>query len=175
MEELRRAAEEFLAQERIAVAGVSRDPKQAANAIYRKLRQAGYQVVPVNPSADVVEGDTCYPSVGALPERPSGVVIATHPDVAIDVARDCVEAGVPRVWMHRSFGTGSVSDEAAVLCREAGVAMLDGGCPMMFLEPVDVAHRCIRWVLNATGKLPDGSAYPAQAGAGGGGTGGVMD
>ncbi len=168
MEEMRTAAEEFLAQERIAVAGVSRDPKQAANAIYRKLRQAGYQVVPVNPSAAEVEGDVCYPSVAAMPERPDGVVIATHPAVAVEVARECIEAGVPRVWMHRSFGTGSVSEEAAVLCREAGVAVLDGGCPMMFLEPVDVAHRCIRWVLNATGKLPDGRAYQAPADAAGG-------
>ncbi len=168
MEELRRAAEEFLAQERIAVAGVSRDPKQAANAIYRKLRQSGYQVVAVNPIAEEVEGDVCYPSVAAVPERPQGVVIATHPDVAADVARECIEAGVPRVWMHRSFGTGSVSAEAAVLCREAGVAVLDGGCPMMFLEPVDVAHRCIRWVLNATGGLPDGRAYAVPAAAGGG-------
>lgn len=77
------------------------------------------------------------------------------------MARDCVEAGVPRVWMHRSFGIGSVSDEATEICRDAGIAVLDGGCPLMFLEPVDVAHKCIRWVLGVTGKLPDGGGYRA--------------
>ncbi len=91
------------------------------------------------------------------------MLIATHPSAAPDVARECVAAGVPRVWMHRSFGEGSRSDEATAVCREAGIAVLDGGCPMMFLEPVDVAHRCFRWILGATGKLPDGSTYqPSQ-------------
>lgn len=159
MQNIREAAEEFLAQKRVAVAGVSRDEKQTANAIYRHLRKHGYEVVPVNPNADEVEGDRCWPSVAAIPERPDGVLIVTPPDAAAAVARDCVDAGVPRVWMHRSFGTGSVSDEATTICRDAGIAVLDGGCPMMFLEPVDVAHRCFRWILGKTGKLPDGQDY----------------
>jgi hypothetical protein len=159
MQDLREAADEFLAQKRIAVAGVSRDEKQTANAIYRHLRKHGYGVIPVNPNADEVEGDRCWPSVAAIPERPDGVLIVTHPEAAAAVARDCVDAGVPRVWMHRSFGTGSVSDEATTICRDAGIAVLDGGCPMMFLEPVDVAHRCFRWILGKTGKLPDGQDY----------------
>lgn len=160
MESMRAAAEDFLAQRRIAVAGVSRDSAQTANAIYRKLREAGYDVVAVNPNATEVEGDACYPGVAAIPDRPDGVLIVTPPEAAPDVARDCVAAGVPRVWMHRSFGAGSASDEATALCREAGVAVLDGGCPMMFLEPVDVFHKCFRWFLGARGKLPDGSSYP---------------
>ena len=159
MQDMREAAGEFLAQKRIAVAGVSRDEKQAANAIYRRLRKEGYEVVPVNPKAEEVEGDRCWPSVAAIPERPDAVLIATHPDAAAAVARDCVDAGVPRVWMHRSFGTGSVSDDATAICRDAGIAVLDGGCPMMFLEPVDVAHRCFRWILGKTGRLPDGTDY----------------
>jgi predicted CoA-binding protein len=159
MDTIREAAAEFLAQRRIAVAGVSREKGQAANGIYRRLRDAGYRVYPVNPSAGEVEGDRCYPSIAALPERPDGVLIATHPDVAPDVARQCVEARVPRVWMHRSFGTGSVSDEATEVCRSAGIAVLDGGCPLMFLEPVDIGHRCFRWILGATGRLPGGEAY----------------
>lgn len=159
MDDLKSAAEEFLSRKRIAVAGVSRDGQQPANANYRRLRAAGYDVVPVNPSADEVEGDPCYPSVTALPERPDGVLIFTHPEAAVEVARDCVEAGVPRVWMHRSFGEGSVSEEATSICRDAGIAVLDGACPLMFLEPVDLAHRCFRWIFTRTGKLPDGAAY----------------
>lgn len=159
MEDTRRAALEFLAQKRIAVAGVSREPSQTANAIYRRLRDNGYEVLPVNPSADEVEGDTCYPSVSAIPGTPEAVLIVTPPEAAAGVARDCVEAGVPRVWMHRSFGTGSVSDEATEICRRAGIAVLDGGCPLMFLEPVDMAHRCMRWILGKTGKLPTGTDY----------------
>lgn len=159
MENMRAAAGEFLGQRRIAVAGVSREEGQAANAIYRRLREAGFTVYAVNPRAEEVEGDRCYPSVAELPEPVEGVLIVTHPDVAPAVARDCARAGVRRVWLHRSFGAGSVSNEAVEICRNAGIAVLDGGCPLMFLEPVDVGHKCIRWILGLTGKLPTGADY----------------
>jgi uncharacterized protein len=68
--------------------------------------------------------------------------------------RDCVAAGVQRIWLHRSFGTGSVSDEAVALAEREGLRVIAGACPMMFLQPVDLPHRCMKWVLGATGKLP---------------------
>jgi uncharacterized protein len=151
---LRDAAAGFLASGRLAVAGVARDGGNPANLIYRRLRSDGYAVVPVNPSAEAVEGDPCYPSVAAIPGGVAGVVIATHPDMAAAVVTDCVEAGVSRVWLHRSFGGGSVSEEAVELCRCHGIEVIPGACPMMFLEPVDPAHRCMRWLLGALGKLP---------------------
>lgn len=164
MENIRAAAQEFLAQRRIAVAGVSREEGQAANAIYRRLRDAGYTVYAVNPRAGEVEGDPCYPSVAELPDPADGVLVVTHPDAAPAVARDCVRAGVRRVWLHRSFGAGSASAEAVEVCRDAGISVLDGGCPLMFLEPVDVGHKCIRWLLGVTGRLPTGEDYVSVSG-----------
>ena len=154
MRVLREAVMEFLAQKRIAVAGVSRDRNQAANAIYRKLRGAGYEVFAVNPGAKEVEGDACYLDLQSIPGGVDGVVIATHPAASGDVVRECARLGVPRAWMHRSFGQGSVSQEAVRFGRENGVAIIDGGCPLMFCPPVDFAHRCMRWVLGWTGSLP---------------------
>ncbi len=155
MATLKEAVDDFLAQKRIAVAGVSRDGgAEAANLVYKKLRGAGYEVFPVNPNAEDVEGDPCYPSVKDIPGGVDGVVLATHPKFAEGIVRDCAEAGVTRVWMHRSFGEGSVSEEAAVFCHENGITVIAGGCPMMFCEPVDIAHKCMRWVLNLTGGLP---------------------
>ncbi len=145
---------DFLAQKRIAVAGVSRSGEAAANAIYKKLRDAGYQVFPVNPNASEIEGDRCYANVSSIPGSVDGVVIATSPQVTEQIVRECAEAGVPRVWMHRSFGEGSVSSEAADFCRNHNITVIPGGCPMMFCEPVDFGHKCIRWVLNLTGGLP---------------------
>jgi predicted CoA-binding protein len=147
------AVEEFLAQKRIAVAGVSRDGADASNAIYKKLKNHGYEVFPVNPNAGEVEGDTCYPNVQAISGGVDGVVIATHPKVAGQIVRDCTEAGVSRVWMHRSFGQGSVSEEAVEYCRQHDITVIPGGCPMMFCEP-DIAHKCMRWFLGVTGGLP---------------------
>ena len=145
---------DFLAQKRIAVAGVSRSEKEAANLIYRKLRDAGYEVFAVNPKAEQVEGDPCFPDLKSIPGKVDGVVISTPPDVAEEIAKECAEVGVSRVWMHRSFGTGSVSEAATKYCEEKGIAVIPGGCPMMFCEPVDFGHKCMRWVLRLTGGLP---------------------
>lgn len=148
------AITEFLAQKRIAVAGVSRTKTEAANAILRKLRDSGYEVFAVNPRATELEGVTCYPDLASLPEGVDAVVVATHPKVAPTVVRECADLGIRHVWMHRSFGAGSVSDEAVTFCREHGISVIPGGCPMMFCAPVDVGHRCMRWFLRMTGGLP---------------------
>lgn len=146
--------EAFLQSSCIAVAGVSRERAQPANAIFRRLREAGHRVFPINPGRGSVEGEPCYPDVASLPQRPDGVVFAAPPSAALEVVRQCAEAGVARVWFHRSFGAGSVSDAAVRECRERGVESIVGGCPMMFCEPVDVAHRCMRWWLQRTGAVP---------------------
>ncbi len=150
------AIEDFLEQKRIAVTGVSREASDAAaNLIYRKLRSSGYEVYAVNPNAESVEGDPAYPNLASIPGAPvDGVVIASHPDVAPGSVGECVGLGITRVWMHRSFGRGSVSKPAVELCRENGIRVIDGGCPMMFCPPVDLGHRCIRWVLARTGGIP---------------------
>ena len=154
MSTLKETVDDFLAQERIAVAGVSRDSGQAANLIYRKFREAGYQVFPINPNAEEVEGDACYADINAIPEEVDGVVIATQPQVTDQIVRECAAAGISRIWMHRSFGQGSVSSEAVDYCRENNITVIPGGCPMMFCEPVDFGHKCMRWILNLTGGLP---------------------
>ena len=154
MATMQEAVETFLAQRRIAVAGVSRSKNEAANVIYRKLRASGYEVFPVNPNAETVEGDECYPDLKSIPGGVDGAVIATHPAVTEEVVRECAELDVPRVWMHRSFGQGSVSEDAVDYCRERGIEVIAGGCPMMYCGRVDFAHKCMRWVLSVTGGLP---------------------
>jgi len=144
----------FLQGRRFAVAGVSRQSAQAANAVFRKLKDAGFEVYPVNPNATTVEGQPCYRSIGDVPGPLDGVVIATAPAAAADVVRQCADAHVPRVWFHRSFGDGSVSDEAVRECEARGITPIVGGCPLMFCEPVDVAHRCMRWWLQRQGRVP---------------------
>ena len=154
MPTLIKAVDDFLAQKRIAVAGVSRSADQAANLVYRGLRKAGYEVFAVNPNADEVEGDACYPDLKSIPGGVDAVVIATAPDAADAVAHACAEQGVTRVWMHRSFGKGSVSEDATDFCRANGIEAIAGGCPMMFLPGADFGHRCMRWLLGLTGGLP---------------------
>lgn len=144
----------FLSQKRIAVVGVSRNPREAANVIFRKLEGAKYDVVPVNPRADQAEGRPCYPDLAAVPEGVDAVVIATPPAAAQTLVEQCAGLGIRWVWMHRSFGQGSVSEAAVEWCRAHDINVIAGACPMMFCEPVDIGHRCMRWLLGVTGGLP---------------------
>jgi predicted CoA-binding protein len=145
---------EFLRGRRIAVAGVSRAPAMAANAIYRKLRDAGHETFPVNPNAVEVEGVRCYPDLAAIPGTIDGVVVATRPEVSIELVRQCSELGIRRVWFHRSFGQGSVSQAAIRECAARNVQSIVGGCPLMYCAPVDVGHRCMRWWLRLQRRVP---------------------
>lgn len=155
MATLKEAADDFLAQRRIAVAGVSRtDSGHGANVVYAGLRKAGYEVFAVNPNADDVAGDPCYHDLASIPGGVEAVVVGTAAADSAQVVSQCAEQGVPRVWLHRSFGGGSVSDEATAIGKEKGLRVIAGGCPMMFLPKADIGHRCMRWVLNLTGSLP---------------------
>ena len=149
------AIDDFLGQRRIAVAGVSRTPEaHGGNIIYKRLRERGYEVFPVNPNAETVEGDRCYHDVRSIPGGVDAVVIATRPEVAESVARECKDLGITRVWMHRSFGGGSVSAEAHEYCRANGIASIAGGCPLMYGPTSDGGHRVMRWFAGLMGKLP---------------------
>jgi uncharacterized protein len=145
---------DFLSGKRIAVAGVSRGGKEAANAIFRKLRDSGYEAFPVNPAAQEVEGVRCFPNLISIPGSVDGVVIATHPKVSIELVRQCLACGIRRVWFHRSFGQGSVSEEAVREGQAQGLKCIVGGCPLMYCEPVDGAHRCFRWWLRWRRRVP---------------------
>lgn len=143
----REIIDRFLAQRHIAVVGVSRDPKQFANAVYRQLRTDGRSVYPVNATAGgaPLEGDPSFERLAEVPHPLDGVVVMVAADRAADVVREAIDAGVPRVWLHKGVGRGSVSDEAVALCREHGIEVVDGACPMMFDEPVAAVHRVHRF------------------------------
>ena len=144
----------FLRGRRFAVAGVSRQRGRAANAVFGKLKRGGYEVFPIKPHATQVEGATCYADVGAVPGPLDGVVIATSPDVAVRIVQQCRDHGVRRVWFHRSFGEGSVSEEAVRACAAHRIDCIVGGCPLMFCEAVDLGHRCVKWWLQLQGRVP---------------------
>ena len=149
------AAAGFLKHKRIAVTGVSRHgTSHGANVVYQRLRRRGYQVFAVNPNAKEVEGDIAFPNLRSIPGGVDAVVIGTRPAVAEATMRECAELGIEHVWMHRSVDKGSVSDAATAFGRQHGIAVIDGGCPLMFAPVGDPAHKCMKLVLTLTGKVP---------------------
>ena len=142
----KQAVSEFLAQHRIAVTGVSRAPKDhGANVVFKRLRERGYEVFPINPNSDEVEGDPAFHDLKSVPGGVDGVVIATSPAHAEETMRECVDLGIDRVWMHRGPGAGSVSAEATRYGREHGVTVIDGGCPCMFDPTGDTGHKIMHF------------------------------
>ena len=153
MQSIAEAASGFLANRRVAVTGVSRTPENhGSNAVYRRLRERGYQVYAVNPNAQRVEGDQAYPDLKSIPGGVDAVVIATRPEVAEGTMREAAELGIRHVWMHRGVGPGSVSAAATAFGRQHGITVIDGGCPLMFGPTADLGHKVIRFVY--AGNIP---------------------
>jgi predicted CoA-binding protein len=150
MATMKEAASTFLANQRIAVTGVSRKPKDhGANTVFKRLRDRGYDVFAVNPNTDAVEGAHSYHDLKSIPGGVDAVVIATAPDRAEGTMRDCVELGIHHVWMHRGPGAGSVSAAATQYGREHGITVIDGGCPLMFDPAADLGHKVMRVFLSS--------------------------
>ena len=155
MQTIKEAAAQFLAHKRIAVTGVSRSPQNhGSNVVYQRLKERGYEVFPVNPNTDEVGGDKSFPSLRSIPGSVEAVVIGTRPERALDTMRECEELGIKQVWMHRAFGAGSVSQEAAEFGRQHGLTVIDGGCPLMFDPVSDPGHKMMKWAFTMNGHVP---------------------
>ncbi|HSQ18040.1 MAG TPA: CoA-binding protein [Anaerolineales bacterium] len=150
--------QDFLAQKRIAVVGVSDKRETGCNLSYRKFKAEGYTVSAVNPRISTFDGDPCYPDLKSIPEKPEAVFILTIPKVSELIVRQCVELGIKHVWMHCMLGTRpglaasmtSVSPEAVRLCQENDIAIIPGACPNQYLK-ADFGHAIMRMMFRTLG------------------------
>lgn len=154
------AIEEFLACKRVAIVGVSRRDGDFSLTMFQELSRRGYDVVPVNPYAPEVLGHHCFARVQDIQPPVEAALLMTSPEVTETVVRDCANAGIRRVWMHRAGGQGSVSAEAVRFCREQGIHVIPGQCPLMFLPQTGAVHRFHGFIRKVTGR------YPTRAGGG---------
>lgn len=145
--------DDFLAQKRIAISGLSRSKDSGAGAIYLKLRDHGYKVFALHPEAEALHGDTCYRSLSAIPGGVDAVFIMNSPDISEQIVDEAIKQKIKHIWMHNNtMMPSSVSDAAVQRCREAGINVIEVGCPMMFLTP-DFFHKCMRWIVRAKGQM----------------------
>lgn len=150
----RAAIDDFLAQHRLAFIGLSREPKAFSTSVYLELRKHGYELFPVNAQADRIEGDVCYHRVEDLPDDLDGAIVMVAANRSAAVVKACIDKGIERIWLHKGVGPSSVSDDAVRLCKEHGIEVVDGACPLMFTEPAAWFHRAHRLELKLTGRLP---------------------
>lgn len=146
-------ARQFLTGGLIAVIGASDDPHNFGRTVCEALRDHGRQVVAVHPAAETVAGVPCYRSIRAVPERVATAIIMVPRALACTVVADALASGVERIWLFKGAGPGSDSVDAVQLYHEAGVKMIAGACPLMFLEPVRGVHRVHSWLRRLSGAV----------------------
>lgn len=146
--------EEFLAQKRIAVVGISREPKHFSVTLFEELCRRGYDVVPVNPNAPQVLGRRCFGRVQDIQPRVDAALLMTSPEVTDAIVKDCAEAGIRRVWMYRAGGKGAVSRRAVEFCRQNGIEVVPGQCPFMFWRDAETGHLLHGFIRKITGRYP---------------------
>jgi len=145
--------EDFLALKRIAVVGVSRNPKHFNRVIFEEFRQRRYDAVPVNRNATEIDGLPCFPTVKAIQPPVEGVMIMSR-DEAEQTIADCAEAGVKHVWLYGGMAPGAATKDAKALCDEKGIDHVDGLCPYMFLAESGAMHAPHRFWKKLTGSFP---------------------
>jgi len=150
--------EDFLAQKRIAIVGVSRDPASDSAKLFEELCRRGYDALPVNPNMAEFQGRRCFPRVQDIQAPVDGVLIMTTPDVTEAIVNDCAAAGIRRVWMYRATGKGSVSAKAISFCKERGIEVIPGQCPFMFLPGSAGVHRFHGFIRKIIGRYPQRAA-----------------
>jgi len=122
---------------RIALVGASKNPAKYGNIILKDLLSKGFEVLPVNPNYDEIEGVKCYKSIKELPKDVDVIVFVVPPKVGLQVAKEAVEAGFKKLW----FQPGAESEEIREFLEKVGVEYSFEKCIMvetsdkkMFLE-----------------------------------------
>jgi predicted CoA-binding protein len=146
--------EAFLAQKRIAMVGISREPKSISVALFKELCRRGYDIVPVNPKAPSVNGHRCFARVQDIDPPVTAALLMTSPQITESVVADCFAAGIKQVWMYRAGGNGAVSATALEFCNTKGMEVIPGQCPFMFLPGAAGVHRFHGFIRKITGRYP---------------------
>ncbi len=150
----RELIEDFLKQKRLALVGVSRDPKDFSHVLFIEFLERGYEAIPVNPKAVKIAGHHCYENVCAIRPRVDGALLLVPPHMTAWVVRGCARARIPRVWMHRGSGGGAVNTESVTYCQQHGIQVIEGFCPYMFLAHPGLIHRAHGWMMKLEGSYP---------------------
>ena len=121
MDDTQRVLREFSV---VAVVGLSRDPAKAAHSVPAGLKAAGFRIVPVNPEASELLGETAYPTLSAIPFPVQLVLVFRPASFAPDIAKQAVAIGAKALWLQQ----GIYSSEARRIAKEAGLAYVEDRC-----------------------------------------------
>jgi hypothetical protein len=143
------AINDFITCKRIAVVGASRDTKKFGSMAYKELKERGYQVIAVNPAAEEVQGDPCYPNLTAVKGEIDGVLITVPPEKGLQVIQEAASLGLRNVWIQQQ----AESPELISTGKDLNLNMVTGKCILMYAPPVRSFHGWHRGFVKLFGKL----------------------
>lgn len=118
---------EFMAQKKFAVVGATDNPEKYGNQIVKNLKSRGYEVYPVNPRLEEVEGIKCYPALADIPDKVDVVDFVVPPVATESILKECLALGLDRIWLQ----PGSESEAAIAFCQENNLRVIHSVCVMM--------------------------------------------
>ena len=104
--------------------GASPSPARTSHGVMRYLQRAGYRCIPVNPNADEVLGERCYPSLADVPEPFDLVDVFRREEYCAGVAREAAAVGAPALWLQ----LGLRSAAARTIAEAAGMDYVENAC-----------------------------------------------
>ncbi len=146
----KKSLQEFLSSKKLAVVGVSRNTKKFGYAAYHELKTRGYNVLPVNPNIDSLEGDVCFRDVASLPGDVDGVIILTPKSETFRIAENASDKGIKNIWIQQFSETKEVID----FLSGKDINLIYKECILMYSEPVPGFHKFHRFVNKIIGKYP---------------------
>lgn len=115
---------EILSMRNIAVVGMSKNPEKDAHKIPQYLMKNGYNVIPVNPTADEILGKKCYKNLREIPEKVDIVDVFRPSEDVPPIAKDAIAKDVKVLWMQLGIGNKEAEKEAS----EKGIKVIYNRC-----------------------------------------------
>ena len=140
---------EFLKPKKFALIGLSRDPKKFSRAVYKELSAKGYDIFPVNPNMDDIEGIKCYHNVTDLPEDVKHALFMTPKTNTAGAVENAIHHGFTHIWIQQGAETKDAIDAA----KQNAVKLVHGACIMMHANPGGV-HKFHRFLSKLFGAFP---------------------
>jgi uncharacterized protein len=150
---MKKVIAQFINDKNIALIGVSRDPQKFGNALLKELSKKGYTVFPVHPELKEVEGTKCLSSLEELPDNVNNLLLAVQPNVTEEIVSKIDAQKIHRIWMTKGVGKGSASEKAIMECKNKGIEVVYGFCPLMFFPPSGI-HGFHLWMRKTFEKVP---------------------
>jgi len=143
--------ENFVSQKKIAVIGASRNKNKFGFMACKELNKKGYELFPVNPHAENIDGLKCFSDIEEIPVQIDAALLVVPPAISEEMVKKVAAKGIKNVWLQQ----GAESDSAINFCRQNNINVVHGECIIMFAEPVASFHKFHRWIWKILGKLPN--------------------